>query len=84
MKKNNRDLANSQLVNAVQLDSYNYRIFLLLAENLFHMNGQIKKAKSCAERALLLNPSSEKTAKLLDLIGLKIVRLFVYFTLIFN
>lgn len=72
MKKNLRPMANTQLVAAVKLDQYNSMTFYLLAENLFYLPGQCKKAKSCAERSLLLNPNSEKCTKLLDDINLKL------------
>lgn len=65
-------MANTQLVAAVQLDQYNSLTFYLLAKNLFYLPGQCKKAKSCAERSLLLNSNSEKCCKLLDDINIKL------------
>lgn len=71
-----RQLAISQLVNGAQKNAYSSEIFCLLAENLF-ATSVLEKAKLCAERSRLLNPRSEKAAKLLYEISIKQV-LFYY------
>ncbi|KAI1711502.1 tetratricopeptide repeat protein 37 [Ditylenchus destructor] len=63
--KGQRQLANTQLVLAAQKDPYNAEVFQVLAENMFATNTNPQKARACAERAKLLNPGSEKIAKLL-------------------
>ncbi|KAI1714353.1 tetratricopeptide repeat protein 37 [Ditylenchus destructor] len=69
--KGQRQLANTQLVLAAQKDPYNAEVFQVLAENMFATNTDAQKARACAERAKLLNPASEKIAKLLHDIYVK-------------
>lgn len=82
IERDQRQLAISQLVNAAQKNAYSSKIFCLLAENLF-TTLLFEKAKLCAERARLLNPQSERTAKLLYEIYTKQVFLFCNFVWFF-
>lgn len=71
-------MANTQLVLGAQKDPYNAEVFRLLAENMIASasSADAAKAKACAERAKLLNPSSQRTAKLLYEIQVKQVQFF--------
>lgn len=64
IERNQRQLAITQLVNCAQKHAYSFEVFRMLAESLF-VTGVLKKAQLCAERAKLLNPRSERIAKLL-------------------
>lgn len=75
IERNQRQLAISQLVNAAQKNQYSSKIFFYLSESLY-VTSSLEKAKLCAERARLLNPRSEKIAKLLYEIYNKLVLCF--------
>jgi tetratricopeptide (TPR) repeat protein len=60
-----RDRALNELLAAVKMNAYFPDTFILLGENLLAMGTQLEKAKQCAERALLLKPSSERAARVL-------------------
>lgn len=55
----------AQLSNAAQANPFNAELFRMLADALLKCSNP-DKARQCAERALLLNPSSERAARLLD------------------
>ncbi|KAL3120623.1 hypothetical protein niasHT_007915 [Heterodera trifolii] len=68
--KGQRQLANTQLVNAAKEAPNDWRVFYWLSENLLAI-GMLEKAKICVEHARKTNAKSELCAKLLDEILVK-------------